>query len=148
MAGYAWAMGQIVDRIRQGWTETDLVFSGDPFPEPNPPRPFVMVKVEGGTSEAKGWGDSGRVYQRQPLTIRIDAFAPVAEGPARPVELAESAGELLARLSRLAGTGGPFLTLATASVSGPWPARGTAGYLNARAKVEGHIDSWSTPNEG
>lgn len=148
MVGYAWAMGQIVDRLRQGWSETDLVFSGEPFPEPNPPRPFLVVEVEGGTSEAKGWGDSGRVYQRQPVKIRLDAFAPVAEGPARPVELAESAGGLLARLRRLAGTAGPFLNLADASVSGPWPARGTAGYLNARAEVDGHIDSWSIPNDG
>lgn len=146
--GYAWAYGQIADQLRAEWNETDLAFEGESFPEPNPPRPFVMVEIEGGTARPHSMAGDGRLYTRQPVTVTIDAFAPVAEGAVRPVDLAEAAGRLLARLARIAGPAGPFLLMDLASVSGPWPARGTSGYLNARSQIEGHVDSWSDVNAG
>lgn len=146
---FPWAVTTLTDRFRAGWAETDVILDGDAYDEPNPPRPFVILGVEGGPSESLGIAGDGVLYCRQHLTVTLDAFSPITDGRALPVELADRAGLVLARLS-LGGTGprAPGLTTLVPSTSGPWPARGSAGYLTARCEIEGHVDFWSERNAG
>lgn len=146
---FAWATTTLAAHFTTAWKETDVVLGGEPFPEPDPARPFVVIEVEGDSADTLGIAGDGLLYVRQPITVTIDVFTSVTEGRARPLELADAAGLVLARLTLGSdGPQAPGVTTLVPSTSGPWPARGTVGYLNARCEIEGHVDFWSARNAG